>query len=202
MNPLERVANAEGLLGQVRLGGRGLPPVETYVRLKLVILDVDGTLNDGSIALDRNGMETNYFDVRDGTGLTFLRLAGISVALISGRENPIAARWAKDMNIPARRVHLGALRKLPAYESLLTDCGVSHEETVYMADDVIDVPVLEKVGLAACPSDAYHQLPTYCHVQTHASGGHGAVRQLCEHLLLQRQDQSWEHVIRKYWGLE
>lgn len=202
MNPTETTAAPGGVLGQVKLGGRALPSPEAYRNLKLVILDVDGTLNDGKIALDRNGMETNFFDVRDGTGLTFLRLAGINVALISGRENPIAARWAKDMNIPARRVHLGALRKLPAYESLLTECGVTHEETVYMADDVIDVPVLEKVGLAACPTDSYHQLTHYCHIQTLARGGHGAVRQLCEHLLLQRQDQSWERVIRKYWGLE
>ncbi|MCK6473140.1 MAG: phenylphosphate carboxylase subunit delta [Planctomycetes bacterium] len=183
---------------EIRPGGRGLPAAEVYRGIKLVVFDVDGVLTDGRIAIDGNGIETKFFDVRDGTGMTLLDLAGIKMAMLSGRFSPVTDRRAKDVKVPTERVFQGVKYKLPVYLELLKSLGVQDHETAYMGDDVIDLPVLDRVAVACCPADARPEVRTACHVQATLPGGRGGVRQVCEHLLKARGDGAWDLALRRY----
>jgi 3-deoxy-D-manno-octulosonate 8-phosphate phosphatase (KDO 8-P phosphatase) len=185
---------------EVHAGGRGLPAAEVYRNLRLVIFDVDGVLTDGTIAIDARGVETKFFNVRDGSGMAFLNHAGLPMALLTGRSSPAVDVRARELSIPPERVVQGAKHKRPAFERLLAACGVDRAQTAFIGDDIVDVPVLQQVALAACPADARPEAVAACHLVTTAPGGHGAVRQLCEHILRQRGGDEWDRALRKYFG--
>ena len=185
---------------EVRAGGRGWPEARIYAAIKLVLFDVDGVLTDGSIFLDARGRETKRFDVRDGSGMAFLHHAGIEMAILSGRSSKATERRASDLSIPPARVWQGAKRKGPIFAEVLKSCGVSKEEVAFIGDDIVDLPILEQAGLSACPGDARPEAMAASHLICTAAGGHGAVRQFCEHLLRHRGTDVWERTIRKYLG--
>lgn len=184
----------------VRPGPRGFPAVETYRALKAVIFDVDGVLTDGRIVMDSSCVETKFFHVRDGTGITFLRYADIQVGLLTGRTSRVVELRARDLHIPDTHVRQGAKVKLPVFEQMLAGIGLKPEEAAFAGDDIIDLPVLERAGLACCPADAHAEILKVCHVVATRDGGMGGVRQICEHILQQRQDGSWEKAIGRYLG--
>lgn len=184
----------------VRVGGRGWPTPEAYGAIKLVLLDVDGVLTDGGIYLDAGGAETQRFDVRDGSGLAFLRHAGLEVAILSGRSSAATVRRAAELSIPPERIWQGARQKRPVFAEVLKACGVSREEVAFIGDDIVDLPILEQCGLSACPGDARPEAVAASHVVCCAAGGHGAVRQFCEHLLKRRGADVWRDALRKYLG--
>jgi 3-deoxy-D-manno-octulosonate 8-phosphate phosphatase (KDO 8-P phosphatase) len=184
----------------VRAGGRGWPTPEAYRAIKLVLLDVDGVLTDGGIYLDPQGGETKRFDVRDGSGIAFLRHAGLEVAILSGRSSKATEVRAAEQGIPATRIWQGARRKRPAFTEVLKTCGVCKEEVAFMGDDIVDLPILEQCGVSACPGDARPEAIAGSHLVCSAPGGRGAVRQFCEHLLKQRGGDVWEKALRKYLG--
>ncbi|MBN2492684.1 MAG: HAD-IIIA family hydrolase [Planctomycetes bacterium] len=149
--------------------------------IKMLILDVDGVLTDGSIILDDDGREFKAFHSRDGLGFHLLHLAGISVALLSGRTAEVVARRARQLHID--EVHQGAGDKLAVYRGLLEKHGLSDAEVCYMGDDLIDLAVMRRVGFAAAPADAHPLVRAAAHFVAPSAGGRGAVRDTIEELL-------------------
>ena len=186
----------------VHAGPRGIPSLEGYRNIKLVVFDVDGVLTDARIIIDSKGVESKFFNVRDGAGITFLVKAGMKVALLTGRSSPVVDFRANELNIPPTHVKQGAKVKLPVFAQLLEENDVAASEVLYMGDDIIDLPVLKAVGIACCPADAHLEVQAVCHLQAVTQAGHGAARAVCENLLKERQDGSWERAIGRYLGKE
>ncbi|MBE7464843.1 MAG: phenylphosphate carboxylase subunit delta [Planctomycetes bacterium] len=187
---------------EVRPGGRGFPGAEVYRALKLVVLDVDGTLTDGGIVLDENGVEAKTFYVQDGAGIVLARLAGLEVGLLTARTSKLVERRAAELKIPPQRVLQGVIGKRQGFARLLAASGVQFSEAAYVGDDLIDWPVLREAAWAGCPADARPQVREVCHGIAAANGGRGAVRQILEHLLQMRADGTWERTLAAYLGRE
>jgi 3-deoxy-D-manno-octulosonate 8-phosphate phosphatase (KDO 8-P phosphatase) len=156
-----------------------------------LVVDVDGVLTDGVIAVDDHGVETKRFHVRDGWALNAWRRLGKRTAVISGRDSKATARRAAELGIGP--VIQGAAAKSGPFRQLLAELGVGAEQVAYMGDDLPDLPVLAAAGLAACPADAVEEVHAACHYVTQAVGGHGAVREVIE-LILKHQGL-WEPLL-------
>jgi 3-deoxy-D-manno-octulosonate 8-phosphate phosphatase (KDO 8-P phosphatase) len=162
--------------------------------VRLMIFDVDGVLTDGRIIYHDDGSEIKAFDVQDGHGIKLLQRAGIEGALITGRSSRAVEHRAHDLGIT--RVYQGARDKLEAYEEILEKTGLKHEEIGFMGDDLIDIPILRRVGFAVTVPNAVSHVIPYAHYVTRAKGGRGACREVCE-LLLQVQGL-WDEVTGRY----
>lgn len=150
-------------------------------RIRLLVLDVDGVLTEGGIYMADDGAEHKRFDVRDGHGIKLLQQAGIRVAIVSGRRAPVVTHRAEELGI--EHVTQGAIRKGPAFEALLVATGVEAESVAAVGDDVVDLPLLTRCGLAVTVADAHPEVRKRAHWTTEAPGGHGAVRELADRLL-------------------
>lgn len=150
-------------------------------RIRLLVLDVDGTLTDGRIYIGSRGEELKAFQVQDGLGIKLLRQGGIEVALITARESPLVAIRARELGL----VHvIQACRdKRAALNLMCVKLEVALSEVAYMGDDLPDLPALAMVGLAAAPANAHPWVIERVHWQSRAAGGEGAVRELCDLLL-------------------
>lgn len=146
----------------------------------MLILDVDGVLTDGGVYLGGRE-ETKRFDVRDGTGIKYLMRSGVDVAMISGRASEANAAVARELGIA--ELHQNALRKWPVVEEMLQRRGLEVEKVAYMGDDLMDLPVMIRVGLALAPADAAPEARERAHAVTDRPGGHGAVREVADALL-------------------
>lgn len=153
-------------------------------RIRLLLLDVDGVLTDGGITLHGDGSETKTFHVRDGHGIKLLQAAGIEVAILSGRRSAPTQRRAEELGIAL--VYQGASDKLAALEAVLAARGLAPEEVAYLGDDLVDLPVLRRVGLGMAVADAVDELAPFVQYVTGAVGGRGAVREAAEALLKAR----------------
>lgn len=169
---------------------------ERAKKIRLVILDVDGVLTDGRIVYDANGVESKFFNVKDGHGIKLLQRAGIRVAIISGRESEVVTRRAAELGIDL--VYQRALDKIGPYEEILEKTGLTDSEIAYMGDDLPDVPLLRRVGLAAAPADALEYVLSHAHLVTATRGGWGAVRELCD--LILREQGLWETLCGRYFA--
>ena len=167
---------------------------ERVKKIRLVILDVDGVLTDGRIVYDANGVESKFFNVKDGHGIKLLQRAGIRVAIISGRESEVVTRRAAELGIDL--VYQRALDKVGPYHDILEKTGFIDNEVAYMGDDLPDVPLMRRVGLAAAPADALEYVLPHAHIISEKRGGWGAVRELCD--LILREQGLWESVCGKY----
>jgi 3-deoxy-D-manno-octulosonate 8-phosphate phosphatase (KDO 8-P phosphatase) len=150
-------------------------------RLQLLIFDVDGVLTDGSLYYADGGEEIKAFNVRDGLGVKLVQSAGIATAIITGRRSPLVENRARDLGI--RHVIQGAEDKAAAFAQLLANCGCGAEASGYVGDDVVDLPVFKRCGLAIAVADAHDRVKSHAHYVTQARGGHGAVRETCELVL-------------------
>lgn len=149
--------------------------------IKVLILDIDGVLTDARLFFDAQGQEYKSFNVRDGLGIKLLQNAGIQVAVISGRgSKPVELRMQM---LGINLVYLEQLDKNIALQEILIKVGCSVEEVAHVGDDLIDLPVLTRVGLAIAVRDANEQILPYIDWQTHCSGGQGAVREVCDFIL-------------------
>ena len=155
--------------------------LERAERIRLLALDVDGVLTDGRLYFDNQGNEFKAFSTRDGLGLKAVQSAGVELAVITGRASRIVADRAASLGI--EHVYQGQDDKLSAYLDLLERTGRSHEEVCYAGDDWIDLPVLDRVGLAVSVPAAGEDVKERCHWVTTREGGSGAVRELCELIL-------------------
>lgn len=152
--------------------------------IAFLLLDVDGVLTDGKITLTSDGREVKSFDIQDGHGLKELSLAGVSVGLLSGRRSPAVDRRAKELAID--EVHQGIADKLPVYEALIARRGLRDEQIAYVGDDVPDLPVLRRVGLAVTVRNGHQRVKRWAHYVTARRGGEGAVREVTDLLLRAR----------------
>lgn len=158
--------------------------LEKAARIRLVIFDVDGVLTDGSLFVGDDGQEYKAFNSRDGHGIKMLIRHGVTVAIITGRTSRVVEHRMKNLGI--EHVYQGQLEKLPAYEKLSSELNIGAEQTAYVGDDVVDLPVMRRVGLAIAVQDAHPLVRRHSHWQTPTRGGRGAARDVCE-LLMEAQ---------------
>jgi 3-deoxy-D-manno-octulosonate 8-phosphate phosphatase (KDO 8-P phosphatase) len=162
--------------------------------VKLVILDVDGVLTDGGIILDGHGSETKRFNVYDGTGIKYLQRCGIQIALISGRYSEPTTVRARQLGIEV--VFQKSLDKLETLQDVKQQVGVRDEEIAYMGDDLIDLPVMRRIGFPMAPANARPETKQVAMLVTKAQGGHGAVREAAEHIL--KAQGRWARLVERY----
>lgn len=149
--------------------------------VRLLALDVDGTLTDGTLLIGGDSEVAKPFSVRDGFGLNLLKQAGIVVALITARQSAIVARRAAELGIA--QVHQGVKDKRARLRSLCEETGIGLEQAAYMGDDWPDLSVMASCGFAAAPADAEPEVRAIAHWVATAAGGRGAVRELAMFLL-------------------
>jgi 3-deoxy-D-manno-octulosonate 8-phosphate phosphatase (KDO 8-P phosphatase) len=170
-------------------------------RIKLFLMDVDGTLTNGGVCLisgveaggggDATVMEMKIFDAHDGQGLSLAHTMGIQTGFITGRRSPAVARRAAELKVPF--VYLGQAKKTQAFEECMQKAGVSADEVAYLGDDLPDIPLAQRAGLAVCVADGAPELAAVCHFTTKRPGGKGAAREVIE-LILKAQGR-WEEAV-------
>ena len=165
-------------------------------KIKLLMMDVDGVLTGGQIILDNEGNELKAFHVRDGHGIKMAMRAGITIAIITGRESKVVLVRAKELGID--EVHQKSFDKLETYTDLLSRLGMAEEEAAYVGDDIVDIPVMRRVGLAVAVADAEEYVKQEAHAVTLRRGGEGAVREVVDFILGARGD--WDRLTTKYFS--
>lgn len=153
--------------------------------LALVVFDVDGVLTDGRIWLSDEGVESKAFHTQDGFGIRQLLRRGIDVAVISGRKSNAVEKRLSELGV----IHmiLGCADKVAAFQSLINELGIDATSTIYVGDDVPDIPLLRRAGLAIAVANAVPAVKEECELTTSASGGQGAVREVCDLVLASRK---------------
>lgn len=166
-------------------------------QIQVLLMDVDGTLTDGSVTLlsqpDGTALEIKTFDAHDGQGLTLAHTAGIRTGVITGRESPALLRRAREMKIEF--IYQKQPLKIPAYEEILQKAGVPESAVAYIGDDLPDLPIMRRVGLAAAVGDAVPEVRLAAHYVAKAHAGRGAVREVIE--LILKAKGIWEEMIDK-----
>ncbi len=163
---------------------------EKAKKIKLLILDVDGVMTDGSIIMDHEGNELKRFHVRDGHGIKMLGRAGIMTAIISGRKSRVVEIRAKELGIT--EVFQKIYKKSEVYEQLLSKYNYKDENIAFMGDDIVDQELLKKAGLSASPADAEDDARKHADLVMTKNGGRGAVREFIDIIL--KQSGLWEKV--------
>ena len=154
-------------------------------QVRFLLLDVDGVMTDGTIYLDSEGRETKAFNIYDGSGIHMIRSVGLNVGIITGRDSPIVSYRAKELGIT--EVHQKALDKLKVYDHILGKYQLKDSDMAYIGDDIIDLPVLDRVGLSVAVTNAHPDVKHRVDWVTQKPGGHGAVREVTDLLLSVRQ---------------
>ncbi|MDW7644613.1 MAG: HAD-IIIA family hydrolase [Desulfuromonadales bacterium] len=167
---------------------------DRLAKIRLLLLDVDGILTDGRIIYDHDGVESKMFDVKDGHGLKLIQRAGIRVGIITGRSSEVVALRARELGIDI--VYQGAKEKMVPYREILEKLGLEDDEVAYMGDDLVDLPVLSRVGFSATVADAVEDIKPYVHYVAQKKGGRSAVREVCD--LLLKESGRWPEVTRRY----
>jgi 3-deoxy-D-manno-octulosonate 8-phosphate phosphatase (KDO 8-P phosphatase) len=167
-------------------------------RVKLLLMDVDGVLTDGRLinvpAPDGSMFETKAFDSQDGIALQWLSWHGIDTGVISGRLSPATAERARQVKM--RYVYQGHIEKIPILQEIFAQSGLTPEQTAYAGDDLTDVVVMRRVGLAIATANARPEVKRAAHYVTAAPGGRGAVREIAE--LLLEAHGLWSDILKKY----
>jgi len=167
---------------------------EKLEKIKLLLLDVDGVMTDGRIIYDANGLESKFFNVKDGHGIKMLQRYGLEIGIITGRTSVVVDFRARELGIEL--VYQGALKKLESYEDIKLRTGLSDHQIAFMGDDVIDVPVLRRVGFSAAPADALPEVAALVDYVAKNGGGRGAVREICDLILKGRG--LWGEMVERY----
>ncbi len=155
--------------------------LEKAARIKLVVFDVDGVLTDGSLYIGDDGQEYKAFHSRDGHGMKLLQEAGVKIGIITGRTSRVVEHRMASLGI--EHVYQGQLEKLPAFRDLTHKLDLASEAVAYVGDDVVDLPIMVRVGLAIAVADAHPLVTRHAHWQTTNPGGRGAARDVCELIL-------------------
>jgi 3-deoxy-D-manno-octulosonate 8-phosphate phosphatase (KDO 8-P phosphatase) len=163
-------------------------------KIKLLLLDVDGVLTDGGIFIDDRGVEIKRFDVRDGQGIALLLRAGIEVGFITGRSSGAVRRRAHELGV--KLLYQRVRKKADVYDRIKRHTGLADEEIAYMGDDLMDAPVMCRAGLAITVRNSWSGVKPLADHITRAQGGHGAVREICEMLLMSQK--LWNGMIADY----
>ena len=167
---------------------------EQAARVRLILFDVDGVLTDGKLLVHADGSESKTFDIKDGTGIVWAQRLGLTVGLLSARSSVATAQRAAQLGITL--VHQGVQSKLETYNQIADSLMLDDADVAYMGDDILDLPVLARVGLATAPADASADVRSRVHWVSQAKGGDGAARELIE--LILRAQNRWDSVIATY----
>ena len=171
-------------------------------KIKLFLMDVDGTITDGGVCListtssdgeTSSVSEMKIFNAQDGQGLSLASTMGLQTGFITGRKSPAVAQRAKENRVTY--VYLGQAKKTRAFEECMQKAGVTEEEVAYMGDDLPDIPLAQRAGLAVCVADGAPELRAICHYTTRRLAGHGTAREVVE-LILKAQGR-WEEAVPK-----
>lgn len=163
-------------------------------QITLVIFDVDGVLTDGRLFLGDDGQEYKAFNSKDGHGMVVLQKSGVKIGIITGRTSDVVRIRMESLGIT--HIYQGQADKLPAYEKIKHTLGLADEQIAYVGDDMVDLPVMSRAGLAIAVQDASHCCKQHAHWVTSLPGGRGAAREVCE-LIMSAQD-SLEPTIASY----
>jgi len=156
-------------------------PTNPLAKVRLVAFDMDGVFTDGRFYLSDDGVESKSFCTQDGFGVRQLLKGGIEVAVISGRKSAAVERRMSELGV--RHVILACSDKTAAFDTLADQLGIGVEEAAFVGDDIPDLPLLSKVGYSFAVANAVSAVREYCDYTTKASGGNGAVREVCELVL-------------------
>lgn len=159
----------------------GLDISERAKKIKLILLDVDGVMTDGSIILDSTGTEIKAFHVRDGHGIKMAQKAGLIIGIITGRNSKVVNIRARELGIT--EVYQGTVDKGIVYAGIIAKYGLADEDVAFIGDDIVDIPILRRVGLAVAVADADPGIRPYVHMITKSEGGRGAVREFINFVL-------------------
>lgn len=171
-----------------------LEQLEKIKQLKLLILDVDGVLTDGRLFFDQHGVEYKCFHARDGHGIKLLRQTGVEIAVISGRNSPAVALRMQSLGI--EHVYQGHEDKRAAFDEILRNLQLTASQAAHVGDDLLDLPIMTRVGFAVAVQDANFAVKKYADWCTQTPGGQGAVREVCD-LIMQVQGR-FEAVLQSY----
>jgi 3-deoxy-D-manno-octulosonate 8-phosphate phosphatase (KDO 8-P phosphatase) len=180
-------------------GGKKIPAsvVNRAKKIQVLLMDVDGTMTDGSVALlsqpDGTALEIKTFDAHDGQGLTLAHTAGLRTGCITGRESPALLRRAHEMKMEF--IYQKQPLKMPAFEEIMQRAGVMESAIAYIGDDLPDLPIMRRVGLAIAVGDAVPQVKQTAHYVAKAHAGKGAIREAVE--LILKSKGIWEEMIDK-----
>jgi YrbI family 3-deoxy-D-manno-octulosonate 8-phosphate phosphatase len=155
--------------------------IEKAKKIKIVAFDVDGVMTEGGVTYDENGVEYKTFNVKDGHGIVRMNNAEFITAIITARNNGTVKHRAE--NLKFKEIHQGKMYKLPVLEEIMAKYNCTFENVSYMGDDLPDICILEKAGLACCPADAVDEVLDICNFVSTKNGGRGAVRELCDFIL-------------------
>jgi 3-deoxy-D-manno-octulosonate 8-phosphate phosphatase (KDO 8-P phosphatase) len=167
--------------------------IENAKKVRMLLLDVDGVLTDGSLPYSDRGQESKSFNVKDGLGVRMLINGGIKVAIISGRKSRAVEYRAKDLGI--HEVHQGIKDKVSIFDEILKRNKLNPEEICFVGDDLIDLPLLNRVGFAVGVSDAVKEVRKAVDYVTRLPGGKGAVREVCE--LVLKSQKKWKRCFKQ-----
>jgi 3-deoxy-D-manno-octulosonate 8-phosphate phosphatase (KDO 8-P phosphatase) len=166
-------------------------------QIEVLLMDVDGTMTEGGVTLlsqpDGSALEIKTFDAHDGQGLTLAHTAGLRTGCITGRESAALLRRAHEMKMDF--IYMKQPLKMPAYEEIIAKAGVSDLAVAYVGDDLPDIPLMRRVGLAVAVGDAVAEVKQAAHYTTKAIAGHGAVREAIE--LILKSKGIWRDLIDK-----
>jgi 3-deoxy-D-manno-octulosonate 8-phosphate phosphatase (KDO 8-P phosphatase) len=169
-------------------------PTQRAAKIRLVLFDVDGVLTDGKIVMHADGSESKVFDIKDGTAVVWAMRLGLQVGFLSARSSAATAQRAAQLGVTL--VHQGVASKLETYDQIADSLLLDDDQIAYMGDDVLDLPVLTRVGLAAAPADAADEVRARVHWVSQRRGGDGAARELIETIL--RSQDRWDSIVAAY----
>jgi 3-deoxy-D-manno-octulosonate 8-phosphate phosphatase (KDO 8-P phosphatase) len=162
--------------------------------IKMLVMDVDGVFTDGTMIISDNGTESKRFSFLDGHGIKLWHRAGFTSAIISGKDSRATAIRAQQLGI--KHVSLGCKKKLPAFESLLAETGMGARQVAYIGDDLLDLPLVGRVGFSVAVANAVDELKEAADYVTTRSGGCGAVREVAEYIL--KATGKWDRLMERY----
>ena len=167
---------------------------EKAKKLKLLILDVDGVLTDGRLFFDDKGKEYKCFHARDGHGIKLLRQTGVEVAVISGRKSNSVALRMKSLGV--EYVYQGHENKIAAFNEIIQSLSIQPEQVAHVGDDLLDLPIMKRVGLSIAVNDANDPVKEYADWCTKTPGGQGAVREICDFIM--RSQGTFDGILKGY----
>ncbi|MFO7890959.1 MAG: HAD hydrolase family protein [bacterium] len=168
--------------------------IKRIKKITVLLCDVDGVLTRGGIILGSKGQEFKQFDVQDGMGITLAREGGLKTGIITGRESEAVKLRAKELKMDI--IHQGIKDKLQILISIMNDLHIGYENICYIGDDLLDMNIMIRSGISACPGNARKEVKEISDIITEKKGGKGAVRELVE-IILKTQNK-WNDIIKKY----
>ena len=157
-------------------------------KIKLLILDVDGVLTDNRLYYSNDGNEMKSFYTRDGHGMVMLRKSGVDMAIITGRESKLLEKRASDLKI--KYLYQGVPDKLPSFMDLCEKLGLAMDEIAYIGDDILDLPILMRIGLSVTPADGEPEVKSRVDYVSQFEGGKGVAREVCE--MIMKAQGTWQ----------